>query len=225
MDRRRNDSWIKYMNAPFEKLINSFIAVLLSVLLPFAFCEAQEKRPLFFYIFVHDDIPVAERANIRADYFSWMIKDLESFTGRRVYIDLIEHRPGLTDFDYRTVDLSEGHLQWTARVNRYLNEKNLPRNQTGKYLLLTRHKINSDTYGYTRIGHYAAVASMQTYTSAAHEIGHMLGGDHEYSEILFRKGWWCETNITPSREVLRANCYIYSDKNKQIIARHLDNYP
>ncbi|WP_147466572.1 hypothetical protein [Pseudomonas cichorii] len=213
------------MKNDLKTLCATFLVSLLCVLLPLSNSEAKEKRPLFFYIFMHEDIPAAERTNIRADYFSWMIKDLESFTGRRVYLEIIENHPTLKGFSYKTLDLNKGHEEWTRFVDRYMEEKNLPRNQTSKYLLLTRHKINADTYGYTSIGYYTAVASIQTYTAAAHEIGHMLGGDHEHSEILFRNGWWCETNITPSREPIRANCYIYSDKNKQVITRHLDNYP
>ncbi|MFJ4144209.1 hypothetical protein [Pseudomonas sp. NPDC089734] len=213
------------MNFNFKNLLRTGMALLLAVLLPLSGSVAQDRRPLFFYVFVHDDIPVSERAHIRADYFSWLIKDLESFTGRRVYLEIIQDTPPLTAFDYQTRDLPKGLQGWTKLVERYIQEKNLPRNRTSKYLLLTRDKINADTFGYTRIGHHAAVASMQTYPAAAHEIGHMLGGTHENAEILFRNGWWCETNITASREAIRANCYVYSDRNKKIIAEQLSRAP
>lgn len=216
---------LTYMKMNFKKLSALLGALLLINFLSVCASEAQEKRPLFLYVFLHDDIPASERANIKSDYFSWMIKDLESFTGRRVYLDIIEKKSALSGFRYQTTDLQRGKQEWDRLVERHIQENNLPLNGTTKYLLLTRHPINEKTLGYTRERHYSAIASIKTYTTAAHEIGHMLGGTHEHSEVLFRGGWWCETNITPTREKIRSNCYIYSDRNKKTIAEHLSAFP
>ncbi|MBI6854445.1 hypothetical protein YA0002_16845 [Pseudomonas cichorii] len=213
------------MKMDFKKLSGILGALLLINLLAICTSEAQEKRPLFLYVFLHDDIPAAERTNLKKDYFSWMIKDLESFTGRRVYLDIIDKKSELSSFRYQTDDLKRGQNEWIRLVNRHLQANNLPLNGTTKYLLLTRYAINETTLGYTSDKHHTAIASLKTYTAAAHEIGHMLGGSHENSEVLFRGGWWCETNITPTREQIRTNCYVYSDKNKKIIAEHLNQFP
>ncbi|MEX5573089.1 hypothetical protein Q1J52_09170 [Pseudomonas lijiangensis] len=216
---------LTYMKMNFKKRSGILSALLLITLLSIGLSEAQEKRPLFLYVFLHDDIPAAERVNLKKDYFSWMIKDLESFTGRRVYLDIIDKKSTLSGFRYQTTDLQRGQQEWDSFVDRHIQENNLPRNGTTKFLLLTRNPVNEKTLGYTRERHYAAIASIQTYTTAAHEIGHMLGGLHEHSEVLFRGGWWCETNITPTRQQIRANCYIYSAQNKKNIAEHLNQFP
>ncbi|WP_260414912.1 hypothetical protein [Pseudomonas cichorii] len=216
---------LTYMKMNFKRLAALLGAVLLLSFPPAYANEVKEKRPLFLYVFLHDDIPASERTDLKRDYFSWMIKDLESFTGRRVYLDIIEKKSTLSGFAYKTTDLKRGKQEWDQLVDRYIQENNLPRNGTTKYLLLTRHPVNEKILGYTREKHYAAIASMQTYATAAHEIGHMLGGTHEHSQVLFRGGWWCETNITPTREKIRSNCYVYSDKNKKTIAEHLNQFP
>ncbi|WP_397450642.1 hypothetical protein [Pseudomonas sp. NA-150] len=187
--------------------------------------EQPSKQPLFFYVFIHDDIPSHKRESLRKDYFAWLLKDLEGFTGRRIYLEFIEHRAPLTGFRYQGEDLNSTLNDWTQQVNDYRISKNLPNNIRGKYLLLTYNNINEYTLGVTRLKHHAGIASLGTYPAAAHEIGHMLGGTHEAAEILYKGGWWCETNLTATRFSLRANCYHYSDKNKQAIAAYLSESP
>ncbi|HEX8594135.1 MAG TPA: hypothetical protein VF682_12775 [Pseudomonas sp.] len=187
--------------------------------------QAAEKQPIFLTVFVHDDIPQAERASIRRDYFAWLLKDMESFTERRVFLEFIENKGELTTFKYQGDDIDTIHSNWGNLVHRYTEDNNLRWGITHKYLLLTRHKINSYTLGITKPFHYAAIASMETYQAAAHEIGHMLGGTHEASEVLYKDGWWCETNITPTRYNLRANCYVYSAQNRKIMRNYLDRAP
>lgn len=187
--------------------------------------ENPTKLPLFFYVFLHDDIPQAERENIAKDYFSWLRKDLESFTGRRVYLELIHNTAPLTGFRYQGEDLNTILADWTRQVDGYRGKNNLPLNIRSKYLLLTKSKINDYTLGIAGQKHFAGIASLGSYPAAAHEIGHMLGGTHEASEVLYKSGWWCETNLIPSRVNLRANCYHYSDKNKEAIAAYLSESP
>lgn len=187
--------------------------------------QGADKRPLFLTVFLHDDIPQAERTNIRRDYFAWMLKDLENFTGRRVYLDFVERRGKLTAFRYQGEGGANTLRSWTNLVDEYIAENNRPQAITHKYLLLTRNKINDDTLGFTQSGHHAAIASMATYTAPSHEIGHMLGGTHEASEVIFKEGWWCETNITPTRMQLRSNCYLYSTQNKKIVLGYLSKVP
>ncbi|MGV8916823.1 MAG: hypothetical protein ACOH2R_03305 [Pseudomonas sp.] len=187
--------------------------------------EKADKMPLFFYVFIHDDIPLHERDTLRQDYFTWLLKDLESFTGRRVYLELIQNSGPLTSFRYQGEDLYSMLDDWTKLVNVYRNSNNLPINIRSKYLLLTKSPINNHALGYAGFKYPTGVASLGSYPAAAHELGHMLGGVHEAAEVLFKNGWWCETNLVATRVPLRANCYHYSDENKKAIAAYLSESP
>ncbi|WP_341522059.1 hypothetical protein AABC73_00860 [Pseudomonas sp. G.S.17] len=204
----------------------TLLLIMLALLWQPAFADlAAEKRPIFLTVFLHDDIPQAERQNIRRDYFVWLLKDLESVSGRRVYLDFIERQGPLTAIDYQGQNEENTLRNWTRLVDQYIAENNRPQSITHKYLVLTRNKINEYTLGLTKPGHHAAIASMATYTAPAHEIGHMLGGSHEASEVIYKDGWWCETNITPTRMGLRANCYVYSDQNRKLMLNYLSKVP
>lgn len=202
------------------------LSTLLMIIIPPASADEKfTKTPLHFYVFLHDDIPQAERENISKDYFSWLRKDLESFTHRRVYVNFIEHVAPITQYPYQGENLAEILDGWQREVNDYIDKNNLPMNSRTKYLLLTNEKINGMTLGVARDKSYAGIASLGSYPAAAHEIGHLLGGTHEHSEVLFKGSWWCETNIFPTRINVRANCYHYSDKNKEAIAAYLSESP
>ncbi|SHN30184.1 hypothetical protein SAMN05216593_12615 [Pseudomonas asturiensis] len=187
--------------------------------------ELLTKRPLFLFLFVHDDIKETDINRLAKDYVTWFVKDVESFTGRRVQLQFIRNVPTLTDFAYKGDDLNKTSLDFKNTVDRYTLAKNLPKNATTKYMLLTQDMLNSKTGGVAIIKGYTAIASLQTYSAAAHELGHLLGGTHEAAQVLYRGGWWCETNLVAERNTLRANCYTYSDENKKLIAANLGEHP
>ena len=200
-------------------------ALLFIIISPASADEKLTKLPLNFYVFLHDDIPQAQRENISMDYFSWLRKDLESFTHRRVYVNFVHNVAPLTEYAYQGGNLTNILSGWSDSVKNYADKNNLPINRRTKYLLLTNEKINGQTLGIAGQQHYAGIASLGSYPAAAHEIGHMLGGTHDHSEVLYKDGWWCETNIFPTRVGVRANCYHYSDKNKEAIAAYLSELP
>jgi len=200
-------------------------ALLFIIISPASADEKLTKLPLNFYVFLHDDIPQAQRENISMDYFSWLRKDLESFTHRRVYVNFVHNVAPLTEYAYQGGNLTNILSGWSDSVKDYADKNNLPINRRTKYLLLTNEKINGQTLGIAGQQHYAGIASLGSYPAAAHEIGHMLGGTHDHSEVLYKDGWWCETNIFPTRVGVRANCYHYSDKNKEAIAAYLSELP
>ena len=47
-------------------------ALLFIIISPASADEKLTKLPLNFYVFLHDDIPQAQRENISMDYFSWL---------------------------------------------------------------------------------------------------------------------------------------------------------
>ena len=200
-------------------------ALLFIIISPASADEKLTKLPLNFYVFLHDDIPQAQRENISMDYFSWLRKDLESFTHRRVYVNFVHNVAPLTEYAYQGGNLTNILSGWSDSVKDYADKNNLPINRRTKYLLLTNEKINGQTLGIAGQQHYAGIASLGSYPAAAHELGHMFGGTHDHSEVLYKDGWWCETNIFPTRVGVRANCYHYSDKNKEAIAAYLSELP
>lgn len=185
------------------------------------------KFPLFLNVFIHDDIPHAARANLRRDYFAWLLKDLESITGRRIYLELIENYPPLTNFKYKGDNHDASVKAWAEHATGYANSKNLPWSPRTKYLLLTNSKLNSATVGAALPRQHAGIASLETYIAPAHELGHMFGATHENAETLLTKGWPCGTNMSaksnPSR--LKANCYLFSDANREAIRAYLSQTP
>lgn len=199
--------------------------LLFIIISPASADEKFTKMPLNFYVFLHDDIPQAERENISRDYFSWLRKDLESFTNRRVYVNFVQNVAPITQYPYQGENLTNILAGWSDEVKGYADKNNLPINRKTKYLLLTNEKINDQTLGFAGHKHYAGIASLGSYPAAAHELGHMLGGTHDHSEVLYKDGWWCETNIFPTRVNVRANCYHYSDKNKEAIVAYLSESP
>ncbi|MEE4343150.1 hypothetical protein V2J66_16120 [Pseudomonas alliivorans] len=187
--------------------------------------HATAKRPLFLFLLVHDDVQERNNERLAHDYFSWLVKDLESFTDRRVVLEFVRNVPGLTDFSYRGEQLDAIWKPWQHHIDQYLDRNNLPRNGTTKYVLLTQDRINSSILGFTIANAYTGIASLETFTAPAHELGHMFGGTHESAEVIYRNGWWCETNLIEARNSLRANCYAYSDENRARITEYLSQFP
>ena len=207
---------------------NLFTGLFMLTLTIFQIAAADQrpsKNPLFFYIFVHDDIAPKDRSNLHKNHFEWLQKDLESFTGRRVRLQFIENTAPWTNFRYQGDDLNKTLSDWTKLASQYRSGHNLPVNGLGKYLLLTQNRLNSYTGGVAGFNHHAGIASTTSYPAPAHELGHMLGGTHEAAEVIFKDGWWCETNIVAVRNPLRANCYVFSDMNKQQITARLSEWP
>jgi len=187
--------------------------------------DSTPKRPLLLFLFLHDDVRETDLNRLAKDYMTWFVNDLESFTGRRVQLEFIRKVPTLTDFAYKGDNLEKISVDFKHRVDQYIDARNLPHNPTTKYMLLTQNMINREVGGVAIIRGYTAIASLTTYNATAHELGHMLDGTHEAAEVLYRGGWWCETNMLEVRNQIRANCYVYSNENKRRIEAHLSQYP
>lgn len=202
-----------------------FNYLLLSVLLaPFAFASAEEsakKEPLYFYVFVHDDISAQDRVPLRDNYFTWATEEIKNVTGRDVYVEYFEFRPSMTNFSYKSDDKHAVLNEWTNLIDNFRLSQPQPLNKRYKYLLLTNDRINADTLGVANHGNYTGIASIQTFQSPAHEFGHMLGATHEAAQNNYN-GWWCST-IMGGYSSITSNCYVYSDANRKAIADYLKN--
>ena len=152
-----------------------------------------------------------------------MIKEIEAFSERRVFVQFIRDTPPYTDLDYKGKD-NISYIRWAQAAYAFRSSNNLPDNRTTKFILLTNDNINDKSIGLSSAGQYAAIASLSSFASVAHEMGHLLDGNHESAEIKYN-GWWCETFLYFERQLLRSNCYTYTDANKARMNAYLNEAP
>lgn len=183
---------------------------------------AIEKRPLFVFAFVHDDIPASAIDSIFHSYFSDWVKEITAVTGRRVSVEFVRNMPPYSNYSYKAAsDIS--YRGWERLARNYRDEKNLPHNRTTKFLLLTNSAIINNVLGVASSGQQFDIASLIGKQIVGHELGHMLTANHDLSEVQYN-GWWCETfmrDVTPGL----SNCYRYSDGNRELIKSFLSDAP
>ncbi|MBV4521814.1 hypothetical protein KVG88_17265 [Pseudomonas sp. SWRI74] len=182
------------------------------------------KMPIFIYAFIHDDV-LEPQSDIYTKHFLPMVKEIEGFTGRRVSIQFIRNLRTFTDFNYEHENEQTTYLNWYGLASYYRDEKNLPRTRTTKFLLITKNALNNRVAGIAGLGQQTGIASLKSALFVGHEIGHMLDADHEHGDVLFRNGWWCDSYMVPSPNLLNANCHFYTDANQQRISDFLSNVP
>jgi len=112
-------------------------------------------------------------------------------------------------------------------VSKYLENISQTTSPLDKFILLTRHiPIPGKALGFANsIGGQFAIATLQSYRVAAHEIGHMLGANHDAAEIIY-EGWWSETTMSSpdAFTIFRLNAYRFSDKNREAIRTYLSQF-
>jgi hypothetical protein len=185
--------------------------------------QPPSRHALFIYLFIHDEIEQGKVDAIKHEYFAWLVKDLESFTGRRIQIQVIRKEPQLTDIAYKSNTPETTLLRWTQQLGKYRDAHNLRTGGTNKYMLLTANKLSASVLGISHAPGHAAIASLESFTAPAHELGHLLGAKHEAAQVNYN-GWWCQTNMADRNRML-GNCYVYSGENKRLISRFLERYP
>lgn len=184
---------------------------------------SASRHDLFIYLFIHDEIAPGRINLIKEQYFAWLIKDLQSFTDRRVQLEIIRNEPQMTNIPYKSPTPETTLSLWTQRLNTYMAARNLRSGGTNKYVLLTADKLSASVLGISHAPGYAAIASLESFTAPAHELGHLLGAKHEAAQVNYN-GWWCQTNMA-NRNRMYSNCYVYSGENKRLISRFLERYP
>lgn len=182
------------------------------------------RQPVRLYFFYHDDVDASTRRIVPRNYLKDCIDELKKISGREFIIEYKASIAGLTDIPYRgtpTYVLAE----WNRRVNDYAGKHNLPWSKTTRYVLITREQLDAVTLGIAYFQGGVAVASLVTYRTLAHELGHTFGATHEDAELSYNAfGVPCETYLYPARDGSRANCYHYSLKNRSNIADFLGTF-
>lgn len=180
-----------------------------------------DHRPLSVWVFPHDELADISDEQLRQDYFANWLAEMREIMDIPIEIHFQRQTPGLTDLAYREMDGSSALSAWADATGAWRRQQNNPGGMI-RYLLLTRSPLDEEgtTLGLAHQTGNAAIASIHSYATAGHELGHTLSATHEASEVLFN-GWFCETYMFPTRLSIRSNCYRYSDTNRENIATYL----
>ena len=190
--------------------------------------EQTQKKDIIIIAVIHDDVPESSRKTIYAEYFYPLVRELESFTERKINIVFARGAPH-SSFEYKSDDELATLVEWEAIAYTLLDEmekEGLEINDLTKVILVTKDRLNKETLGAAGLASQAppsgkfAIASLQTYAAIGHEVGHLLGATHEDSEIQCN-GWCAETYVTPTRLSYRSNAYAFSPANRQNIKNYL----
>ena len=182
-----------------------------------------EKRPIFIFAFVHDDVPESQVSSIYPEHFLPVIKEIRSTTGRDVSVIFVRNTPPYTSYAYKG-ETQASYDGWKDLGIAYRDANNLPIGRTTKFMLLTKDWMNSDTLGLAGMGQQFALATLSHKQIVGHELGHMLDAEHEFSEVRYN-GWWCETFMAAKVNPLLSNCYVFTDPNRGRIRNFLNPVP
>lgn len=161
-----------------------------------------------------------------------------------VRLEIAENQPGLTDFDYRAhPTAAQASDAWAAKINDRFPLSQDPQTarwqtKNEKFVVLVKHAMPliagelrfhpmAATSRFTTANGIASVCNRSAIAIANkgtihHEIGHLCGADHEDAEIMWGRGWFCETfmRVPDLLSGLRKSCGWYSVKN----IRHMQDY-
>ncbi|WP_347902786.1 hypothetical protein [Pseudomonas purpurea] len=190
--------------------------------------EQPQKNAINIVAIVHDDVPEATRKTIYADHFQPLVKELESFTDRKVNVIFGGGAP-YSNFAYRGEDTMTILRGWEALGYKFLDEMRKEgfdlSDPLTKVILVTHQNVNIKIAGIallwppTNTGTFA-IASLNSFLHVGHEIGHLLGANHENWEVQYN-GWWAETYMVPERNMIRSISYTFSSANRQNIKNYL----
>lgn len=204
-----------------RKRIRNTLPLAFAALYHAAFVNADSA--LTVWVFPHDELVDISNEQLRLDYFDPWLAEMREITDLPVQIRFQRNVPGLTDLDYHADDPSQSLAAWSDAAWTWRRQQNAPGGVLhNKYLLLTRLPLDpgNETLGLAHQTGHAAIASIHSYATPGHELGHTLSATHEAAEVNFN-GWFCETYMFPTRLNVRSNCYRYSEENRANIARYL----
>jgi len=183
-------------------------------------------RSLLLKVFIHEDLKDYKMQDLR-EQFDWVVAEIEEISGRRMTLSFVppSEAPGISDFNYIHSDAPYVLYAYSREIDAYKDSSDYKYDDNlHKFLLLTRHNINSSTSGIAAPSGTYAIASIN-YRAPAHEVGHMFDARHEDYEVLY-DGWWNETIMAPGTgfSPLRGNANRFSDKNRENIRQYLEQF-
>ena len=187
--------------------------------------NADTSPQLTIWVFPHDELADISDEQLQTDYFDFWLSEVRQIADMPVLIYFERNIPELTSIDYSGSAPEQTLAVWADASSVWRRRQNNPGSTiNNKYLLLTREGLGKEgTATISGIAHqagHAAIASLASYATPGHELGHTLSATHEQSYINFN-GWFCEPYMFAQRLYLRSNCYRYTDENRNNIANYL----
>ncbi|MQG94594.1 hypothetical protein [Pseudomonas sp. MN1F] len=202
------------------------LATLLTLSCTLHLPAAMAREPLNIHIYLHDELSSISEQAMHNDYFKHWEDEMHAFATHPIEVIFHRNIAGITDINYAASNSAWATLDAFHHAVADKTFSHYPRG-INKSLLVTENEYEAlDSgkviQGLAMLGGSFAIASRTTYANPAHEIGHMLGATHEDAEKQI-KIWplKCETYVYPERAWDRANCYRYSDANRENIKAHL----
>lgn len=190
---------------------------------------ARCKKPILLMVFIHDDLDGYNKSTLYDNYFSWLETELEDISGRAVTVifNSKSTSPEMTNYNYKNENAADAGRGWQTRVKELTSkvEETWPYDpDLDKFLLLARSPINSKVAGVATGTGQTGIASINSYMTPAHEVGHMFGATHEDSDVVY-DGWWHDTIMKADlASAFRGNQYRFSEKNRANIRSYLDQF-
>lgn len=176
------------------------------------------KQPIWLFVFYHDDVDAATQRIVPRNYLKDCIIEIQKITGRECIIEYRRSIAGVTDINYKG-DAKAALDSWSASVGTYVVQNGLSWSKTHRYLLVTRHSLDETVLGVARHGGSCLIASLVTYQTIGHELGHSFSATHEDAELGYNSfGILSESFLYPHMSTARGNLYRYSAKNRERIA-------
>lgn len=203
-----------------RKHLRTTLPLTLAALFHTAFVGADHLG-LTVWVFPHDELADISNEQLKTDYFDDWLTEMGQITKSPIELQFRREAPGLTDLDYRSMSGNHALSVWADASGAWRRRQNSPGGMA-RYLLLVREPLDEagTTLGLAHQTGTVAIASIRSYATPGHELGHTFSATHEASEVLFN-GWFCETYMFPARLNVRSNCYRYSDANRDNIATYL----
>lgn len=188
--------------------------------------DQKTKNAITLIAVVHNDVPASIRKTLYADYFHPVVSELESFIERKVNVVFASTEPQ-SSFEYRSDDRDATLQAWAVLGSALRNQmaaEGVGIHNLTKVMLLTHDGLNKKTAGVAFQAGSVSIASLRSYNTVGHETGHLLGATHEAARVRFKNGWWAETFMFPTPELIRSNAYAFSETNRQNIKNYLANW-
>ncbi|QWT20372.1 hypothetical protein KPL74_21845 [Bacillus sp. NP157] len=204
------------------------VALLLAAALGGPSLARGETRPggIDVFVYVHDEIGASDERLRKRHFAPWLKEMQRLLPERRVEVHLRRDIPGITDIAYGKIGAL---FAWRNALEASPPPGETPGLRTpGRYnlLLVKRRWVFPGAAGAAMLhgGPYAFASITQGPSVPAHELGHLLGADHD-AAARRQDGYLtqCASLMWPEARAL-PTCWGYSDTNASRIQANRPNW-